>query len=142
MYSRTHLTILGFCAGIVWGGLAYLLAHRGFGPAIWPAVVACPVIGALVAHFTHPVFSRARGFRRALWSLTTLVLASILFALPMSVGEVARRGAAGVHLFENALAPVLAVLWGLTVTGLVLPLWPLAHLTHWVIEWRLGSDST
>jgi hypothetical protein len=33
-----------------------------------------------------------------------------------------------------ALEPVLAVLWGITVPGFVLVRWPLAFLTHALLE--------
>ncbi|MFN0181857.1 MAG: hypothetical protein ACKVZ0_23900 [Gemmatimonadales bacterium] len=138
MYQSARLTLLGLAAGAVWGVLGYLLGAKAFGPAIWPAVLLAPVVGLLVARLTYPGFARTEGIRRALWALASLYLAVILFSLPISVHEVIRRSPANPS-FEVALEAPLAVLWGVTLTGFVLFLWPLAYLTHWMIEWRMDD---
>lgn len=131
------MTVLGLCAGALWGGLALLLAASVLGSAVWPGVLASPVIGATVARLTHPGFARSAGLWRALWSLASLYGGAMLFALVVAGGELLRRDATGAARLEVALQPVLAVLWGLTLSGFVLLLWPLAYLTHRFIEWRL-----
>jgi len=137
MYDRAHLTILGLCAGAGWGALAYLLGAAAFGPAVWPGVLTSPLIGALVARLTHPGFSRAAGLGRAFWPLASLYGGGILFSMPVAIGELVRRVGSGASPVAIATEPLLAVLWGITFTGLILILWPLAYLTHWVFEWRV-----
>jgi hypothetical protein len=62
------------------------------------------------------------------------------------LGAVLFGGVAGVYDFLAAahsaspariLEILLAVLWGTTLTGFVLLLWPLAYFTHWILERQL-----
>ena len=138
MYDTLQLSILGLWAGAAWGAVAYLLGSSAFGPAIWPGVLSSPLIGLLVARLTHPGFARSTGLWRALWALASLYIGAVLFSLPISVREVIVRGARSSAPFEVALEPLLAVLWGVTVTWFVLVLWPLAYLTHSLVDWRLS----
>jgi hypothetical protein len=130
--ERAHLTILGLGAGAAWGVIAWLLGGSAFGPAIWPSVLGSPLIGALVARLIHPRFAQSGGLGRALWSLSSLYGGALLFSLPLAVGQPGGRPAA-----EVAVESLVAVLWGVTMTGFVLVLWPMAYLTHRLIEWRL-----
>ncbi len=137
MSDVARLTMLGLCAGGFWGGVAYLLGAPSFGPAIWPGVLASPLIGVVTARATHPAFATTSGLRRALWALASLYLGAVLFALPISLRELIVRGGSSPAPFEVAMEPLLAVLWGITLTGFLIGLWPMAYLTHKFIEWRL-----
>jgi len=137
MYERTHLLLLGLLAGAAWGLVAYLLGADAFGPSIGPGLLASPLIGLMVAHLTHPGFARAEGWRRGLWSLASLYLGAMLFSVPIGLSEFLRRHATSPAPLEVALEPLLGILWGITLTGFVIALWPLAHWTHWLIERRL-----
>ncbi len=89
-----------------------------------------------MARLTHPPFARATGGRRWLWALASLYLGALLFALPIAFYEVVTRGTDRA-LLETVLEQFIAVLWGITLTGFVIALWPMAYLTHLFIEWRL-----
>ena len=47
----------------------------------------------------------------------------------------ARLLVGGGATLEVLVEPMLCVLWGITFTGFVLFLWPLACLTHVILEW-------
>ncbi len=123
-------------AGAAWGGVAYLLAGRAFGRSIWPGVLAAPAIGLVVGAVLQGAFeSAARGGRRFI-ALLSLYGGATLFALAIGLG--AMLGVSpGTRQFPAALLePVIGVWWGLTLTGFVIALWPMAYLTHWWLEWR------
>ena len=134
--SSLALTLYSLLAGSVWGVLAYFLGEKALGPAVWGGVFAGPLIGAAVGRLVHPFFAASRGIRRALWALVSLYVGSVLFGIVVGAAELASRGGGRAPL-EVVLEAVLGVLWGVTATGFVVALWPLAYLTHVAIEWRL-----
>lgn len=134
-HESLRLSLFGLLAGAAWGIVAWLLGARAYGPSIWAGVLASPFIGLLVARLTHPPFARSSGFRRWLWALASLYLGALLFALPIAFYEVAIRGA-GRNPLETVLEQFVAVLWGITLTGFVIALWPMAWLTHLFMEDR------
>ena len=131
------LALWSFAAGAVWGGIAYALGAGAIGPPIWAGILASPFIGLVVGLLIQPRFVASSGVWRVVWALVGLYLGAVLFGIAIGVAdEISRQSAdhvAGAALIEA----VLAVLWGVTVTGFVLVLAPLAYLTHWFLEWRL-----
>lgn len=126
-------------AGAIWGVVAYLLAGRAFGVAIWPGVLAAPAIGLVVGSPLQRAFERARAGRRRVLALLTLYSGATLFGLVIGLGT--WMGVSpGTRRFPSVLVePIIGVWWGLTLTGFLLALWPLAYLTHWWLEWRAAG---
>jgi hypothetical protein len=121
-------------AGSLWGGLAYLLGAKAFGSAIWGGVLASPGIGLVVGWITQSRFERLSGFLRALFPLGTVYIGATLFGLTVGLYD-GVSGTAGRIPSEVVLQAVLAVWWGVTFTGFLLVLWPLAYATHAMVQW-------
>lgn len=122
--------------GAVWGVVAYLLAGRAFGTAIWPGVLAAPAIGVVVGDRLQSLFERSERGRRRLVALVSLYGGATVFGLVIGLGRWLGVSP-GNRQFPAALVePLLSVWWGVTLTGFFLVLWPLAYLTHWWLEWR------
>jgi hypothetical protein len=134
--ATAHFVLLSAIAGALWGVLAYLLGARAFGPEIWAGVLTSPLIGVAVGRLTHEAFLGSTGFWRAFRALQSLYLGAVLFGTALGAYDlVAGHGQrARVEVFFE---PVLAILWGVTLTGFLLVLWPLAYFTHWLLQWRL-----
>lgn len=95
-----------------------------------------PGIGLLIGRLLQPRFEASVGWRRAAVSLGSVYLGGTLFAVGIALGTVLETGRrVGTVLGES----LLGTWWGMTVTGFLLVLWPLAHLTHWWLEWRDGG---
>lgn len=121
--------------GAAWGVVAYLLAGRSFGRAIWPGVLAAPAIGLAVGSVLQGAFERAERGRRRI-PLLSLYSGATLFALVIGLGSWLGVSPGSRRFPAVLVEPVLGVWWGLTLTGFVIALWPMAYLTHWLLEWR------
>lgn len=121
-------------AGAVWGAVAYLLGARAFGVVIWGGVLASPVFGLVVGWATGPWFERCTGFRRWAVALASLYLGGTMFGLAVGVHDWL-AGATGRSLTGVVGQSVLAVWWGITVTGFLIALWPMAYATHALLQW-------
>lgn len=136
--------VIGLVAGGLWGALAWAIGARAMGPAVMGGVVASPAIGALVALAFRdwPRFPRA--WRVGL-ALASLYGSAVLFGLAVGLHEALRGlggpGGASAHRIPYAvvLQTILGTLWGLTLMGWFVPLWPLAYLTHRVLA-RLTEE--
>lgn len=135
---RLPLLLWSAAAGAAWGVVALLLGGKAFGAAIWPGVLVSPVIGAVTGLLIHPRFEESAGVRRWLWAVGSLYLGALLFGLAIGAGEELARWGPGHRAGASLVESVLAVLWGVTVTGFLLILTPLAYATHWLLEWWLG----
>lgn len=139
--KRIRRTVLGLLSGSLWGGLAGLIGHRAMGPPVTYGVWASPVIGALVAlaFGNWPRFSLA--WRVGL-ALASLYFGAALFGLAVGAAD-ALRVLSGPHAMRAPFAvvaqDVYGTLWGLTLLGWFVPLWPLAYLNHAVIA-RLTEE--
>ncbi len=122
-------------AGGLWGGLAYLLGVRAFGRPIWGGVLVSPLIGAIIGRLLQGPFESHSRFRRGLVALASVYLGGTLFGLALAVTSWRALTAGTTHPLQAVGAEVLAVWWGISVTGFLLFLWPLAYGTHWVLEW-------
>jgi hypothetical protein len=118
-------------SGCVWAGIAWLIGHKGFGSFLWGGIVASPLIGVIVGLIYRPAY-RLSTTKRAWLSLLTLYMAVTLFGLAIAVFDLAFGDPARGHM-EGILQTTLAVWWGVTLTGYVVVLWPLAYLNHWLL---------
>jgi hypothetical protein len=127
---RAHVVVYSLVAGCCWGAFAGLLGARAFGDELWTAVAASPLIGAIVGAALHDVWMRVEGWRRSLVSLASVYLGAALFAVPIGAHTAVVRGAGLGPLWAAVGDAEVSILWGVTMTGYLLFLWPLAHATH------------
>ena len=121
---------LAALSGCVWGAIAVVLSGSTFVDEIWGGVFGAPLIGiaiGLVAYRTGPWSPRWR----VPLSLLTLYLAATLWGLCIGIVDALLLGAPNDIPSAVVIQTVLAVLWGLTFSGYVVVLWPLAYLNHW-----------
>jgi len=115
-------------AGALWGVIGLALAGQVLGAPVWGGVVAAPAIGLGAATMFRGFRSRPPGARIAL-ALISLYLGAGLFALAAGIVD-------AMHPVPDRIAwavvvqAVLGVWWGITFTGYLPLLWPLAYLTH------------
>jgi hypothetical protein len=112
-----------------------LLVGDGLGDAILGGVLASPFIGWGVAVLTQARFHDAGGIGRSCWSLASLYAGGVAFGICCGCARLLALGSRSP--LEVMLEPVLAVLWGMTVTGFFLFLGPLTYLTHWLLDRQL-----
>ena len=127
-------------SGLLWGAFAALLGHRAFHSHVWGGVVASPVIGLIVGSATQSYFEDSSGYWRWLIALASLYLGAILFGVGIGIWD-AVAGGPGRVAIAVATQDVVAVLWGVTLTGFLLFLWPMAYLTHLLLEWSAERKS-
>lgn len=97
--------------------------------------MASPLLGLLVVRLTHSRFQDSAGWRRAVWALASVYLGAVGFGCTVGLFDLASRGE-GAAVGSVLLGPIVTVLWGVTLTGFLLFLWPIAYATHWFLEWR------
>jgi len=120
-----HLALL---AGTIWGLIGLVLAGQVLGPSAWGGVLAAPAVGLAVAIAFRGFRGRPPGARIVL-SLVSLYLAAGLFALAAGIVDATRpipNRIPGAVVIQT----VVGVWWGITFTGYLPLLWPLAYLTH------------
>jgi hypothetical protein len=83
MIPRRVLHLL--LAGSLWGGLAWLLGAKAFGPVIWAGILASPLIGLLVGWITQEAFERLSGVWRGLIVLASVYLGATFFGLAVGI---------------------------------------------------------
>jgi len=115
-------------AGAIWGVVGLALAGRALGAPVWGGVIVAPLIGLVIAFAFRGFRERPPGMRVAL-ALVSVYVASGLFALAAGVAD-AVRPMPGRIAHAVVIQTVLGVWWGITFTGLLPMLWPLAYLTH------------
>ena len=83
---------------------------------------------------TQRLFEGVQGNRRGLVALGSIYLGAILFGTAVGFYDFVVRG--DVHRAQPAriVEAIVTVLWGTTMTGFVLVLWPLAYFSHWILE--------
>lgn len=111
-------------AGLIWGGIAYLLGGAALGTAILGGVAASPFIGITVGYGIHPRFAAAASWKRLTVALLSLYIGAALFGLSVGAYDWLSR----LRRPEVVVQGVVAVLYGTTV--FLIALWPLAYLTH------------
>lgn len=128
------MRLVALVAGSCWGLVAFGLGARAYGAGIWGGVAASPFIGLAVAALLQPRFEASTGRGRWLLALAGLYFGATLFALAVGATD-ALTGSASRNAGEVVLQAVAGTWWGITLTGFLLFLWPLAYLTHLVLEW-------
>jgi hypothetical protein len=126
---------LGLLSGALWGAVARWLSRGAIGSPVMGGVFASPFIGLVVAlaYRDWPRFPRA--WRIGL-ALASLYLAAALFGLGVGLQDVSRDlSTVQAHRIASAvvLQSVIGVLWGLTMLGYFVVLWPLAYVNHALI---------
>ena len=123
--------LLAAFAGGLWGLFAYVLAARFMGRIVWGGILASPLIGLAIARIYLPFYERS-GRVRWFMALVTLYVAAMLFGLGAGIYD-AVPPVANRLTHAVIVQAVLATLWGVTVSGFVLFLWPLTYATHWLL---------
>lgn len=131
---RVRLHLLALFAGALWGLVALGLGGRAYGDEIWGGILAAPLIGLAVEMLLHRRFEATAGWRRWLTALASLYLGVTLFALAVGLTD-ALTGGAGRRPLEVIIQAVLGTWWGVTLTGFLIVLWPLAYVTHAALAW-------
>lgn len=121
--------VFSVLSGCVWAVFAYVLAHRAMPTIVWGGLLASPLIGIVIGL----AFRRACRFSTVVrWalSLVSLYFAAVLFGACSGICDILVSNNTDRILSAVVLQAVLATLWGLTVTGYFLLLWPLSFLNH------------
>lgn len=128
-----------YCAlsGIAWSLVALTFGHRYFSRTIHIGVLASPVIGIAIGVLFSKIYEFTT-FWRIVFSLLSLYLAAGLFALSISIYEIAAILPSGIHVGEKILEHVVTVFWGITISGLFIILWPLAYYNHFLLAQARG----
>ena len=121
--------ILGAC----WALVACLAGEFRMSPPVWASVTASPFIGILMGH-VGARFWRTAPPRRVAIALLTLYLATALFGFAADVRMWIDGAAPRRFFMENAYILV----WGVTWSGWVIFFWPLAYLSHTLVD-RIGT---
>jgi hypothetical protein len=77
-------------------------------------------------------------------SLLTLYLSAVLFGLAWGITDAIQGllGGALRGIIEVVYQAILATFYGVTASGFVVFLWPLAHLNHWLMGHLAGHHAT
>jgi len=125
--------LVSAASGCIWAGVAFVLGSPAMGWIVWGGVTAAPLIGALAGLMSRG-FDRRAWFVQILLALISLYAAAALFGFASGVFDLlaGTNSGPGSRRIPSAviIQSVLGVWWGLTFTGYVLALWPLAYLNH------------
>jgi NAD/NADP transhydrogenase beta subunit len=140
---RWKAILLSAVSGCAWAWIAVLLLDRPIAGPVWGGLVVSPVIGALAGMLSIRFRSRSLP-AQAVLALASLYGAVALFAAVAGLVDVLFAPHAGSSLRRTPSAAiiesVLAIVWGMTLSGYVLFLWPLAWVNHNLIA-RFWSDA-
>ena len=138
MTKRYHL--LCAVSGMGWAVIAYYMGGTWRGSAFWGGLVSAPLIGVVVGMIYRPAY-RFPFFGRVAMSLLTLYLSAVLFGVAWGVTDAIQGLPGGVprNTIEVVYQGVAATFFGVTATGFVVFLWPLAHLNHWFVGKFVGG---
>jgi hypothetical protein len=138
-------TRISAASGMAWGLVGFwLIRDTNMAGGAWAALVASPIIGVGVGSLAM----RARRLDPLGWVLVGLVdlyLAVALFAAAVGIWHVTVEWGVLPHL-ESAgrwsafAASVATALWGFTLTGSALLLWPVSVANH-LLLWALASEA-
>ena len=119
----------------VWAAIALAIGHQAMPRhIIWGGILVSPLIGLAAGAIYQPAY-RLSGTARVAMSLFTLYVAAALFGLAAGLFDAIRGLPGGVARSpgEVIYQGIIGTLWGITFTGYVVILWPLAHLNHWLV---------
>lgn len=137
-----HYYLLCATSGLLWAVIAYLIADGWGGAAFWGGFASAPLIGVVAGKIYRPVY-RFPFSRRVAMSLLSLYISSTLFGLAWGITDVIQGLPGGVerNLIEVVYEAIAATFYGVTATGFVAFLWPLAHLNHWLVGRCVGHHA-
>jgi len=128
-------------SGVAWGFIAFVLGYAWFPGIIWGGVIVSPFIGLLMGLASFRIVRLSLSLR-VVSVLVTLYLAASLFGLAVGIHDALTVNIPNTILYAVVLQDLLAVLWGITFTGYVVVLWPLAYLNHWLLEHVRNQSSS
>lgn len=117
-------------SGCGWGLIAFLLMEARIHPAMIGALSAAPLIGIGMGVLSKG-FARRRVITRSWLSLASLYLAAALFG---TAGGLANAYLRGFGAAREPLESIIVIVLGLTCSGDVLFLAPLAYANHVLID--------
>lgn len=115
-------------SGCVWAAIAWVIGHEVMGAVVWGGIIASPLIGIAIGYLFGSM-GRWPWLLSLPASLLSLLLAVSAFGMAMGLFDLA-RGVPGRIPWAVVAQAVVASLWGVTATGFLLFLWPLALLNH------------
>ena len=129
-------------SALVWAVIAYFIAGNFRGAAFWGGLVSAPIIGVMVGMIYRPVYRFPLAGRVAM-SLLTLYLSALLFGLAWGITDAIQGlpGGAPRNNIGVVYQTIAATFYGVTATGFVVFLWPLAHLNHWLVGHLAGHHA-
>lgn len=136
--TTRRYTYLSILSGLGWGLLVAWLASGGFHGAVLGGVIASPVIGWLVGRLTRG-WSRLSMLLRIGTVVVALYLAAALFGLFVGIFDVLASEVPNRIPSAVVFQTVLGFLWGLTFTGYLLLLGPLAYANLWLLA-RIATE--
>jgi len=136
--SRSYLRGCSL-SGCGWGAVAWVIGHQSMPAIIWGGLLASPAIGIAIGMLTRPLYCLPRPASAALMGVA-LYASAVLFGIASGLWDIARLP--GRHSFEVVLQSLYGTLWGLTFTGYVVVLWPLAYANHRLLGGWLDQPPT
>jgi hypothetical protein len=127
---------LSAASGLMWALIAWFIGYRAFGNRIWGGIIMAPLIGILIGRLSWPIHNKPWWVQIA-GSLFYLYVAAACFAITMAVFSPV-LGPGNVKFSATLIEHVLAVLWGLTVGGYALVLWPMSFFNHRLV-WQADA---
>lgn len=132
--------MLSALSGLVWAVIAYVVGRVWKMPWLFANVATAPLIGIAMGRFSRH-FAARHIVTRALLSLATLYAATAAWGAMIGIVVAIDRWNVPNYVHWAPVSEyTLAALWGLTFTGYVFALWPLAYLNHLLID-RSGRMS-
>ncbi|HIA28538.1 MAG TPA: hypothetical protein EYN79_10590 [Planctomycetes bacterium] len=118
----------------VWAVISYYIGEYWMSPQIWGGIAVSPLIGLVAGAVYRPAYRFPFSGRVAM-SLFTFYLSVALFGIACGIFDALRELPDG---SQRNTIPVIfqglaGTFYGVTATGFVGFLWPLAHLNHWFV---------
>jgi hypothetical protein len=144
-------TLVAAVSGLAWSVIGYFAAAPFYDDAALAGAIAGPVIGLGVGSLHRRMAPRSLAEIAGV-SLLTLFVAAAAFGGAAQVAAEAgftQRAPSAVDVASRLgrilQAPLLSM-WGLVFSGLVVPLWPMAALNHYVydviVDWSAEDRGT
>lgn len=137
MPTLSEIPTLKYCvmcliSGCLWALVACIMGIALMGGSnIFGGIMVSPLIGLAVGILYRPACGLALAARIFL-SLATLYLAVTLFGAASGVFGAFVSGPPGFK-WEEVVETILATLWGVTLTGWLVVLWPLSFVNHTLV---------
>ncbi|MEC9476779.1 MAG: hypothetical protein VX764_07055 [Planctomycetota bacterium] len=134
MARKNRYFLLCVVSGLVWAVIADQIAPSWRGSAFRGGLLSTPLVGVVAGLVYLPAYRFAVA-GRVMMSLLTLYLSTLLFGLAWGVTDALQElpGQAMRNSVEVVYQAIAASFYGVTMTGFVLLLWPLAFFNHWLV---------